>query len=80
MPADKTALSLFEGLNLAGMNYEQAWLAQVGVGGDAGRLEVEAYILGLLRPDAYHHNVIAQGLNEHFMERGEDHPVGYLDM
>lgn len=70
-------MSLPDGMDLSGMSYDQLWLRQVAIGGDLGALEVEAYVLGLLPPDAHHHNLIAQALNEHFLDRGENHPVGY---
>jgi hypothetical protein len=49
------------------------------LGGKAGPLELEAILHGLLRPDSYQYNVIAHALNEHFMDRGENHPVPYAD-
>ena len=70
-------MSLVDGLDLSGMSYDQLWLRQVAIGGNLGVLEVEAYVLGLLPTDAHRHNLIAQALNEHFVERGQDHPVGY---
>jgi hypothetical protein len=78
-PDDLRDLSLFEGLDRSGMDYEQVWLAQVGLGGTTGPVEIEAYILGLLRPDAYRHNLIAQAINEHFLDGGGNHPVAYID-
>ncbi len=59
------------------MTYEELWIRQVALGGDASPLELEAYVLGLLRSSAYVHDVIAQALNERSMERGGDHPVDY---
>jgi hypothetical protein len=41
---------------------------------------VEAYVLGLLSADSYQHNLIAQALNEHFIELGKNHPVGYREV
>jgi hypothetical protein len=35
--------------------------------------------LGLLRPDTYQHNLIAQAINERFLDNGQDHPVSYQD-
>lgn len=72
-------LSLFEGMCRSGMTYQELWLRQVSVGGIAGDLEVEAYVLGLLTPDGHQHDVLAQAINEYFLERGEDHPVGYSE-
>jgi hypothetical protein len=74
-----TGLSLFEGMSLSGMTYQELWLRQVSVGGIAGDLEVEAYVLGLLTPDRHQHDVLAQAINEFFLERGADHPVSYAE-
>lgn len=70
-------LSLRAGVEQAGLTFEDLWLRQLALGGDAGCLEVEAYVLGLLRPDPHQHDVIAQAINESFLERGGDHPVAY---
>ncbi len=74
-----SGLSLEDGMALSGMDYEELWVRQVGVGGEIGSLEIEAYVLGVLTPDAYRHNLIAQAMNEHFLDLGEDHPVAYKD-
>lgn len=79
MSDESLGVSLEGGMDLSGMSYGQLWMRQISVGGDLGQLEVEAYVLGVLRPDSYRHNVLAQAINEHFMEQGEDHPVAYDD-
>jgi hypothetical protein len=71
-------MNLQEGLDLSGMTFHELWLRQISVGGSSSAEEVEAYVLGLLRSDAYHHDVIAQAINEHFLELGQDHPVQYF--
>jgi hypothetical protein len=76
---ERTGLSLYEGLVRSGMSSQEVWLAQLGVGGQAGELEVEAYVLGLLHADPHQHDVIAQAINEYFISRGENHPVRYFD-
>ncbi len=73
-------LSLFEGLQRSGLTSGELWLRYFAVGGDAAQLEVEAYALGLLSPDDYQHNLIAQALNEYFLDCDEDHPVRYRDL
>lgn len=70
-------LTLEEGMSQLALTFEELWLLQVALGASAGCMEVEAYVLGLLVPDPHQHNVIAQALNECFMERGKDHPVEY---
>jgi hypothetical protein len=72
-------LSLQDGLDLSGMSVNELWLRQISVGGTAGSLETEAYVLGLLVPDPHQYDVLAQALNEHFLELGSEHPVGYWD-
>jgi hypothetical protein len=74
---DEPGLSLQEGLIRSGMSYSELWLRQLEVGGEAGRLEVEAYVLGVLAVDPHQHDVLAQALNEHFLEHDRDQPVGY---
>jgi hypothetical protein len=71
-------LDIREGLDLSGMSFYELWLRQISVGGTASAEEVEAYVLGLLRLDPYQHDLIAQAINEHFIELGQDHPVQYL--
>jgi hypothetical protein len=77
MSSDDPGLSLFDGLQRSGLMPAELWLRYYAVGGDAGPVEVEAYALGLLRPDIFQHNLIAQALNEYFLDRHEDHPVSY---
>lgn len=73
----RAGLELRAGMAQSGMTYSELWLRQVAVGGVADELELEAYLLGLLTPDAYTHDVIAQAINEYFLDHGLDHPVSY---
>lgn len=63
----------------SGLTYQDLWWRQLAVGGDASPLELEAYLLGLLTIGRHQHDVIAQALNEHFLELGQDHPVPYSE-
>lgn len=72
-------LSLIDALVVSGLSHEELWLCQISVGGVAGRLETEAYVLGLLVPDAHQHNVIAHALNEFFIDHGQRVSARYLD-
>jgi hypothetical protein len=80
MSTQRRALSLFEGLQRSGMTPAELWIKYYAIGGDAAELEVEAYVLGLLSPDDYQHNLIAQALNEYFLDHQQDHPVCYRDL
>jgi hypothetical protein len=75
----ESGMSLQDGMRLSGMTFSELWLRQISVSGTIGELELEAYVLGLLVPDDYQHNLIAQAINEYFLELGQDHPVGYRD-
>ena len=66
-------------LNRSGLSYRDLWLRQIAVGGDADAFELEAYVLGLLTLDPHQHNIIAQALNEYFLDRDKDHPVPYSE-
>jgi|tagenome__1003787_1003787.scaffolds.fasta_scaffold20957999_2 hypothetical protein len=77
MDHEQGRLQLKAGLTRSGLTYQELWWRQVAVGGDASPLELEAYLLGLLSIDPHQHDVIAQALNEHFLDCGEDHPVPY---
>jgi len=72
-----SGLGLAEGMALSRLTFEALWLLQVSVGGTAGQLEVEAYVLGMLNPDEHSHDVIAQAMNEHFLDEGQAYPVSY---
>ena len=79
MTSTDSGLSLQEGMRLSGMSYRELWLRHVSVSGTIGEFELEAYVLELLVPDDHQHNLIAQALNEYFLDHGQDLPVGYRD-
>jgi hypothetical protein len=68
---------LRHGFSRSGMSYQDLWWQQFAIGGDASALELEAYLLGLLKLSPYQHDLIAQALNEHYLDHDEDHPVAY---
>ncbi len=80
MTYTESGLSLQDGMRLSGMTYPELWLRHISVSGAIGELELEAYVLELLVPDNYQHNLIAQALNEYFIEVGQYYPVGYRDI
>ncbi|HEY2173835.1 MAG TPA: hypothetical protein VGH85_08495 [Mycobacteriales bacterium] len=73
-------LSLSEGVQYAQLTPSDLWVQYYALGGDADEYEVEAYALGLLTADNYQYNVIAQAINEAFIDRGANHPVAYRDL
>jgi hypothetical protein len=77
MSAFTSGLSLDQGMLASELTYEELWVAVLTLGGELAELEVEAYVLDVLTPGVYEHNIIAQALNEVSMSRGNDHPVAY---
>lgn len=73
-----SGLSLTDGFDLSGMTSDQVYVRYIAVGGVEDPLLVEAHLLGLIDPGSYEHDVVAQALNEHFIELGQDHVVGYV--
>jgi hypothetical protein len=73
----KPKLDVAEGLRRSQLSITELWIRYLSIGGSADELELEAYLLGLLTMDTYQHNLIAQALNEFFLDLGEDHLVGY---
>ena len=41
--------------------------------------EVEAFLFGILVPSAHDHDLLAQALNDRFVELGGNHPVPYSE-
>jgi hypothetical protein len=79
MTGPTDGLSLRAGLAAARMSYRDLWLSQIAIGGDASEFEVEAYVNELLTPDPHQYNLLAQAINESFIDAGGDHPVGYVE-
>ena len=77
---DETAmpgLSLRDGMDLSGMSVQQLWLRYIGLGGCETPTDIQHQLLGTVAIGDHEHNLLAQAINEHFIERGQDHPVHY---
>jgi hypothetical protein len=61
----------------AGLSHGDLWLRYFELGGMSSAMELEAFLYGVLRPSAHDREVIAQALNECFVELGGNHPVPY---
>jgi hypothetical protein len=74
--ADAT-VTLRQGMALSQMSWPELWLRYIGVGGDGDELNLSAHVLDLLAPTKFEHDIIAQAINEHFLDHGGAYPVGY---
>lgn len=62
----------------AGMSFDEMWMAYFSLGGRAGPDAVRSYLGGSVAvPMDY--DVLAQAINERFLEQGHNHPVPYRD-
>jgi hypothetical protein len=70
-------LGLAEGIRVAGISDTELWMRYLAIGGSGTLEQVLAHVASADCPDEHEHNVIAQALNDTFLEQGHDHPVGY---
>ena len=62
----------------AGMSLHDLWIAYFALGGMARPAEMRAY-LGGEAGEAIDYDVLAQAINERFIDLGGNHPVPYRD-
>lgn len=62
----------------AGMSFRDLWIGYLAVGGCAVPHAVRAYLRGRAAPPA-EYDMIAQAINDRFVDAGGNHPVPYRD-
>jgi hypothetical protein len=62
-----------------GLSMTDLWVRYFGLGGMSTPSELEAYVVGELEPTSYERNLVTHAINERHVERGENHPVPYVD-
>jgi hypothetical protein len=62
----------------AGMSFDQLWIAYYALGGWAPPEVVRAF-LGGSSAAVIDYDVLAQAINERFLDQGGDHPVPYRE-
>ncbi|HEX4729566.1 MAG TPA: hypothetical protein VH298_17280 [Jatrophihabitans sp.] len=70
-------LGLADGLRLSRLSYAELWIRCLALGGSGTVDELRRHIKSDDCPDDHEHNIIAQALNDRYLEQGRDHPVGY---
>jgi len=76
---DDSGTSLRTGFSLSEMDLSELWVACIGLGGSFTKQRLEEGLRGTHTFSGRDHDVVAQALNDHFTERGQDHPVAYHD-
>jgi hypothetical protein len=64
---------------LAGLSLPELWRNYFAIGGNGSTGEVEAYLRGALQPTDHEYDLLAQAINDQFVDLGLDHPVPYAD-
>jgi hypothetical protein len=70
-------LSLRDGMDRADLDLAELWQRYSALGGNGTQSELSDHVASDRCSDDHEHNLIAQAINEVFLERGENHPVGY---
>jgi hypothetical protein len=74
---DQHGLTLADGMARSGLSIPQLWLRYVAIGGSATASQLRDHVVNETCTDDHEHDLIAQAINETFLEKGEDHPVAY---
>ena len=61
----------------AKLTVEELWLRYFALGGDAGKVEIEAYLAGLMPLPPLQHNILAHAINERLDELGPPRRAPY---
>lgn len=60
-----------------GLTAVALWIGYFEVGGNGTLAEVEGWLAGASQPSDRDHDMLAQALNDQFVDSGLDHPVPY---
>ncbi|MGH9077630.1 MAG: hypothetical protein ACRDY0_09310 [Acidimicrobiales bacterium] len=75
----RPSVVLDAGRQHAGMSLADLWIAYVGVGGSATAPEMGALLAGTIEMSRFEYDMVAQAINDRFVEDSRDHPVPYFD-
>lgn len=62
-----------------GLTLHQLWLGYLAVGGDGSLVDVRGWLADAPVAPAGDHDLLAQALNEGFLDQGLNHPVPYTE-
>lgn len=74
---DQQLKELRRALPLAQLSVGELWLKYFAIGGSAGQFEIEAYLFAAHELPVLERDLVAQALNEHFMDLAVDIRVPY---
>lgn len=74
-----SGMALRSGLAMSELSPRRLWHDYLALGGSLSQAELESVPRGKENVSDYEHDLIAQALNDHFTDRGQNHPVPYSD-
>lgn len=77
--AARSSAVLRSGLAMSDLDFEQLWSAYVGLGGSMSAGDLRDALNGQREISDHQHDMVAQALNDHFVDKGQNHPVAYSD-
>ena len=73
----ETKITLADGQRQLALTDTELWVRCLALGGSSDIRHLIDHVRAADCPDSDEHRVIAQSLNDAFVERGHDHPVAY---
>ena len=73
------AAALEAARDMLGLPLPQLWLDYLGLGGNLPPAAIGAALHGHVGLGDHDHDMLVQALNEHFVDRAQNHPLAYAD-
>ena len=71
--------TLQAGREMLGLSLGEVWIAYMRLGGNLPPYAINAYLQGGPEISDHDYNILAQALNEHFLDRENNHPIAYVE-
>lgn len=73
------AATLQAGRQMLGLTLGELWIAYMRLGGNLAPDSINTYLRGGPEVADHDHDILAQALNEGFIDHDSDHPIAYAD-
>jgi hypothetical protein len=75
----ESVIALRTGLALSNISIPALWGSYLGIGGTMSLAHLLDTLQGTQEVTDHEHDMVAQALNDHFVDQGLNHPVAYAD-
>jgi hypothetical protein len=79
MMGGSRAIAVEAARNLLGLSLDQLWVDYFTLGGSLSPNQIKAFLSGEHPLVDHDHDLLVHALNEHFIDQGKNHPLGYAD-